>query len=84
MGRFTALRKRTLRSWIRGIGIVIALVGLGALPLGVGVAPKRDTNFYYNPADTGIFIKYGLLLILIGIAILIGSIFLPPYDDDGT
>jgi hypothetical protein len=62
----------------------MALVGLGALPVGMGVSPKRDANFFNNLADTGMFIKYGLLLILIGIAILIGSVFLPPYDDDGA
>ena len=76
MARFTALGMRTLRSWIRGIGIVIALVGLGALPAGVGVSPKRDTDFFNNLADTGMFIKYGLLLILIGIVILSLDLFL--------
>ena len=75
---------RTLRSWTRGIGVVMALVGLGALPVGIGVSPKRDTNFFNNLADTGMFTKYGLLLILIGIVIFIGSVFLPPYDDDDT
>ena len=75
---------RTLKSWIRGIGVVLALVGLGALPLGIGVSPKRDTSLFNNLANTGMFIKYGLLLILIGIVILIGSVFIPPYDDDGA
>ena len=84
MARFTAFQIRTLRSWIRGIGAAIALVGLGALPVGMGVSPKRDTNFFNNLADTGMFIEYGFLLILIGLVILIGSVFLPPYDDDGT
>ena len=75
---------RTVGAGFVGIGVVMALVGLGALPVGMGVSPKRDTNFFNKLADTGIFIKYGLLLILIGIVILIGSVFLPPYDDDGT
>ena len=82
MARFTGFQIRTMRSWIRGIGAVIALLGLGALPIGVGVSPKRDTSLFSNLADAGIFIKYGLLLILIGIVILVGSVFLPPYDDD--
>jgi hypothetical protein len=64
--------------------MVIALVGLGALPVGVGVSPERDTNLFNNLADTGMFIKYGLLLMLIGIIILVGSVFIPPYDHDGT
>jgi hypothetical protein len=84
MAHFTEFEMRTLKSWIRRTGVVMALVGLGALPVGMGVSPKRDTNFFNNLADTGMFIKYGLLLILIGIVILIGSIFLCPYDDDGT
>jgi hypothetical protein len=84
MARFGRFELRTLRSWVRGIGLAIALLGLGALPLGVGVSPMRDTNLFNNLADTGMFIKYGLLLILLGIVILVGSVFIPPYDDDGT
>jgi hypothetical protein len=41
----------------------------------MGVSPKRDTNFFNNLADTGMFIEYGFLLILIGIVILVGSVF---------
>ena len=50
----------------------------------MGVSPKRDTSLFNNLADTGMFIKYGLLVILLGIVILVGSVFIPPYDDDGT
>jgi hypothetical protein len=72
---------RTLKNWIQGIGIVIAVIGLGALPLGMGVSPKRDTNFFSNLADTGMFITYGLLMIVAGIVILIVSAFIPPHDE---
>jgi hypothetical protein len=75
---------RTLKNWVQVVGIVIALIGLGALPLGIGVSPKRDTNFFNNLADTGMFIKYGFLLILIGIVVLIVSAFIPPHDEEGT
>ena len=84
MARFARFELRSLKSWVRGIGVVIALVGLGALPVGMGVSPKRDTSLFNNLADTGMFIKYGLLVILLGIVILVGSVFIPPYDDDGT
>ena len=75
---------RTLKNWVRGIGIVIALLGVTALPLGMGVSPKRDTNFFNNLADTGMFIKYGFVLIFIGIVVLIASVFISPHDEDGS
>lgn len=67
---------RTLKSWVQGVGIVIALLGVTALPLGMGVFPKRDTNFFNNLADTGMFIKYGFVMIFIGIVVLIASVFI--------
>jgi hypothetical protein len=74
----------TLKNWDKVIGIVIALIGLGALPLGMGVSPKRDTSFFNILADTGVFTKYGLLLILIVIVVLIASAFIPSHDEDGA
>ena len=75
---------RTLKSWVRGVGIVTALLGVTALPLGMGVSPKRDTNFFNNLADTGMFIKYGFVLIFIGILVLVASVFIPPHDEDDS
>lgn len=77
---------RTLKSWVRGVGIVIALLGAMALPLGMGmgVFPKRDTNFFNNLADTGMFIKYGFVMISVGIVVLIASVFIPPHDEDDS
>lgn len=81
---FARIEMRTRKNWVAGAGIVIALIGLGALPLGIGVSPKRDTSFFNNLADTGMFITYGLVLILIGIVVLIVSAFIPPHDEEGA
>ena len=74
---------RNLKNWVKGVGIVTVLVGLMALPLGMGVSPKRDTSFFSNLADTGMFVTYGLTLILVGIVALIVSAFLPTHDENG-
>ena len=43
-----------LKAWIRGTGIVTLLVGGLALPVGIGISPKRDTSVFHNLADFGL------------------------------
>lgn len=73
---------RVVKAWMRGIGIVATLIGVMALPLGMGVSPKRDTSFFANLADTGTFIKFSFFLLGVGIVLLIVSILIGADDQD--
>lgn len=73
---------RVVKAWMRGIGIVATLIDVMALPLGMGVSPKRDTGFFVNLADTVTFIKFSFFLIGVGIVLLIVSILIGADDQD--
>jgi hypothetical protein len=67
----------TVKTWIRGIGIVTILVGGLSLPVGIGISPERDTSIFHNFADLGIFIDYGLVLIVARVVLLVLSLLFP-------
>jgi len=67
----------TLKTWVRGIGFVAILIGGLSFPVGIGINPERDTSRFHNLADGGLFINYGFILILAGIALVVISILIP-------
>ena len=62
---------------LRIADVASAAVGLGCFPVGYGVNPKRDMSLFENLADTGIFMKLGLILIVAGAVMFGASWFLP-------
>jgi hypothetical protein len=73
---------QTLKTWVQGIAIVTLLVGGLALPVAIGINPIRDISFFHNLADFGLFIKYGFLLIIVGVVLLLASMLIPRRDED--
>jgi len=67
---------------LRIAGVASAAVGLGCFPVGYGVNPQRDMGLFENLADTGIFVKLGLILIAAGAVMFGTSWFLPGEDPD--
>ena len=63
----------TSSAWLRGLGYVLILVGVGCLPFGLGASPKRDLNAFNNLADLGVFWKAGIGLIGVGVLCVITS-----------
>jgi|GEM_PF-4626329 len=70
-----------LKLWVRGIGIVVALIGLLSFKLAPGINPKRDLSRFHNLADLGIFIEYGLILVVVGTVLFLISFAIPPHDE---
>jgi hypothetical protein len=67
----------TIKIWVRGAGIVAVLVGGLSFPVGLGINPERDTSFFHNLADLGLFVEYGFVLILVEIVLVVVSILIP-------
>ena len=65
---------------LRIAGVASAAVGLGCFPVGYGVNPMRDMSLFENLADTGIFVKLGLILIVAG-AVMFGASWLLPGEE---
>jgi hypothetical protein len=63
----------SVRDIVRGIGGILLAVGLMCLPLGFGANPKRDASAFFRAADTGIWLKLGVTLVLSGVVILLLS-----------
>lgn len=62
-----------LRNVICSIGGVLLGLGLLCLPLGFGANPERDTSAFFRAADTGIWLKLAIALILAGATVLLAS-----------
>jgi hypothetical protein len=69
------------RQWIRGIGIVIALVGGLSFKFTPGINPERDLSVFHNLADLGLFIEYGFILVVVGTVLILLSFLMPTSDD---
>ena len=52
------------------------------LPLGFGISPKRDLSAFSNIADTGAFIRVGIVLIVLGLTAFLLSHFVPSDEID--
>jgi hypothetical protein len=65
------------KEWVRSAGAVLVPIGLGCFPLGFGVSPKRDTSIFNNLADLGAFVKCGLVLLAMGVAVVLVSFMMP-------
>jgi hypothetical protein len=65
------------KEWLRSAGTVLVLIGLGCFPLGFGVSSKRDTSIFNNFADLGAFLKCGLALLTIDVAVVLVSFMMP-------
>ncbi|MGH7831984.1 MAG: hypothetical protein ACREP8_17610, partial [Candidatus Binatia bacterium] len=74
----------TVKAWIKGAGIVFILVGGLSFPVGIGINPKRDTSLFHNLADIGLFIRYGFILIGVGIVLLVVSALIPAKGEDAA
>jgi hypothetical protein len=70
-----------LRAWVKGIGIVTALVGVSLFGLAPGISPLGDTRIFHNLADLGLFIECGLILIIVGTVIILLSFMIPSTVD---
>jgi hypothetical protein len=71
------IERPTLKTWGRGIGFVVILIGGLSFPVGIGINPERDTSRFHNLADLGLFVDYGFVLIVAGIALVALSILIP-------
>jgi hypothetical protein len=77
------IRRGYARTVVRVIGVALAVIGAGALPVGFGVSPKRDLSAFENAADLGAFVKPGLGLIGVGLVVVALSYLLPKNRIDG-
>jgi hypothetical protein len=66
-----------LRAWVRGVGLVTALIGILAFAGAPGINPKRDTSIFHNLADLGLFIDYGFILVIVGVMFILLSFVIP-------
>jgi len=66
-----------LREYVRVAGFFALILGIMCLPAGWGDHPKRDQSVFYNLADIGAFLKYGVISILCGLFLLAASLLLP-------
>lgn len=60
-----------LRSWFLIVGVVLLLLGVGCLPLGPGISPKRDLSAFERLVDTGYFFEIGLKLMAAGVLVIV-------------
>jgi hypothetical protein len=67
----------TVRDWVRSVGAVLFALGIMCLPKGFGANPERDTSAFFRVADTGIWLKLGLILTLAGIIVFVFAWVLP-------
>lgn len=67
---------------LRIAGVASMAAGLGCLPVGYGINPKRDLSAFNNLADMGVFVNLGLILIAVGAVVLLASWFLPGEEPD--
>jgi hypothetical protein len=61
--------------WLRGIGIVLVLIGFMSFPFESSLNPERWTGGFYLFADVGLLFRSGLLLAIIGALIFALSFF---------
>jgi hypothetical protein len=69
--------KLLLRIWLRGLGIVLILVGVISFPLGSSLNPERSTSSFYFLADLGILFEFGFLLAVIGALLVVIGFVIP-------
>ena len=62
-----------LKTVLRIGGTIVAAMGVGCLPIGYGISPKRDLSLFNNLADLGAFIQAGLILIAVGLLLIAAS-----------
>ena len=67
----------TFRDWMRGVAAVVFCFGLMCLPIGFGANPKRDTSAFLRAADTGVWLKLGVVLIILGVVVFMLSFVFP-------
>ena len=63
-------------------GIVFFAVGVTCLPLAYRVSPKRDQSTFASLADMGVFVKSGLLLMVVGVVVYAASRLVSGNPDD--
>ena len=62
---------------LRIFGVASAVSGLACFPVGYGIKPARHESVFANLADTGMFIRLGLALMVVGAIMLALSWLLP-------
>ena len=67
----------SLKLWVRGIGIVLVLIGFMSFPLGSSVNPERSTSLFYFLVDLGFLAKFGFMLEILGVLLFVVSFFIP-------
>lgn len=63
-------------------GMLLFVAGLVCLPVGYGVNPKRDLNFFNNLADLGAFVRVSVVLVAVGLVTMAASCLVPGEIDD--
>ena len=66
-----------IKLWLRGIGIVLVLVGIMSFPLGSSLNPQTWTSRFDFLADLGIFANFGFILEIVGVVLFVISFLIP-------
>ena len=67
----------TPREYCRITAAGFVLVGVSCFPIGVGVNPKRDRSLFFQVADTGVWFRLGIILVLVGAVLFLIACLLP-------
>src|SRR5262245_66004214 len=71
-------RMARLKLWLRGVGVILMLIGFMSFPLGSSLNPERWTSQFYLFADLGLLSTVGFSLVIGGFFIF-GLFFLIRY-----
>jgi len=74
-------RKMNIRDYVKSTALVLLAIGILCFPIGFGASPKRDTSAFSSFADLGVFLKFGLIMLVIGLFLLLIASLLPSRND---
>lgn len=66
-----------VKQWLIGIGIVVACLGWECLPHGQSLLPNHFLSLFAKSSDTGAFIPFGTVLLIVGACLLLAGLLLP-------